>query len=187
MSTIRITSCIALVAAGLLAAGRAGSGADPDRSLGSVARAAESPPSPEAIGYGERYGIAPGLAGLILREARAAGVAPGIAFGLIEVESGFDARAVGRHGERGLMQIKPSTARAYDRGVTAEGLARPDVNLRIGLAHLTREVDHFGDWALGLTSYHVGRTRLRRILAAGETPAGRYATRILARCHGACT
>lgn len=179
MHTNRITSSAALLALALLAAG----GAAPSSETAAARPAAADD---RAVEYGKRYGIAPRLARTILDEARESGVAPGIAFGLIEVESGFDPRAVGRHGERGLMQVKPSTARAYERGITADGLVRPEVNLRIGLAHLKREADHFGDWRLGLLAYNMGRSRLSRILASGERPAGSYAERVLARCPGAC-
>lgn len=134
-------------------------------------------------GYHRRYGISHALAGVIYREARDLGVQPDVAFGLISVESRFDSRAIGNQGERGLMQIKPTTARAYDRNLTAEDLMNPAVNVRIGLRHLLEEVRHFeGDWTLGLQAYHRGRTGLRRALAQGSRPDTAYAARILAPC-----
>ncbi|MBW3660094.1 MAG: transglycosylase SLT domain-containing protein [Gemmatimonadetes bacterium] len=136
--------------------------------------------------YAERYGIDMELARLVVEQSKRAGVNPEIAFGLIAVESGFDARAVGRNGELGLMQIKLSTARAYERGVTSSQLFRPEVNLRIGLAHLKRETEHFGDRSLGLLAYNMGRGRLSRILKAGRRPSADYASQILARCVRDC-
>lgn len=136
--------------------------------------------------HAERYGIAPDLAAIIVRQSVRAGVEPGLVFGLIAVESGFDARAVGRSGERGLMQIKVSTARAYEPGLAAERLFEPEVNLRIGIAHLRREAAHFGDWALGLMAYNMGRTRLGEILETGRRPSRAYVARVVAGCAFDC-
>ncbi|MFN2384090.1 MAG: transglycosylase SLT domain-containing protein [Gemmatimonadota bacterium] len=138
----------------------------------------------EAIGgFERRYGISSTLAGTIYHQARELGVQPGIVFELIRVESQFDPRAIGSQGERGLMQIKPATARAYDRQLTPHDLMDPAVNVRIGLRHLLEEVGHFeGDWTLGLQAYHRGRTGLRRALASRVRLDTAYADRILAHC-----
>jgi soluble lytic murein transglycosylase-like protein len=142
-------------------------------------RSCVSPESP-ANWYARRYGISACLAHTIWREARASSIDPGIVFGLIASESRFDPHAIGREGERGLMQIKLATARAYERNVTADALMRPETNLRLGLLHLKREVEHFGhDWTLGLLAYHMGRGRLTRALERGRVPRMEYATRVL--------
>jgi soluble lytic murein transglycosylase-like protein len=139
----------------------------------------EAPDSP-ASWYARRYGISSCLAHTIWREAQASDVDPGIVFGLIASESRFDPHAIGREGERGLMQIKLATARAYERDVTAEALMRPETNLRLGLLHLKREVEHFGhDWTLGLLAYHMGRGRLTHALERGRMPGTEYAARVL--------
>ena len=140
--------------------------------------------SAEALAH--RFGVGRRLAGIIYEEARRAGIEPGMAFGVIALESGFDPLAVGRSGERGLMQIKPSTARAYDARVTADALLRPETNLRLGLRHLKREVEYFGDPILGLMSYHMGRARLQRELADGMAPRDRYVERVLSSCGADC-
>ncbi len=137
--------------------------------------------------YTKRFGISVELADMVVQQARRARVDPEIVFALIAVESGFDPHAVGSSGERGLMQIKPTTARAYESGITPEGLLVPEVNLRIGLAHLKGEVEHFGDWSLGLTAYNMGRTRLREILASTHRPPRTYAARVLSGCDGDCS
>lgn len=137
--------------------------------------------------YSKRFGISVELADVVVRQARRARVDPEIVFALIAVESGFDPHAVGSSGERGLMQIKPATARAYESGITPEGLLVPEVNLRIGLEHLKGEVEHFGDWSLGLTAYNMGRTRLREVLASTHRPPRAYATRVLSGCDGDCS
>ena len=133
-----------------------------------------------------RFGVGRRLAGIIYEEARRAGIEPAMAFGVIAEESGFDPLAIGRSGERGLMQIKPSTARAYDARITPDALLRPETNLRLGLRHLRREVEYFGDPILGLMSYHMGRARLERELADGMAPRDRYVERVLSSCGADC-
>ncbi|HET6361003.1 MAG TPA: transglycosylase SLT domain-containing protein [Gemmatimonadota bacterium] len=133
-----------------------------------------------------RFGVGRKLAGIIYAEALRAGIEPAMAFGVIAQESGFDPSAVGSSGERGLMQIKPSTARAYDARITPDALLRPETNLRLGLRHLKREVEYFGDPILGLMSYHMGRARLERELADGLAPRDRYVERVLSSCGGDC-
>jgi len=133
-----------------------------------------------------RFGVGRRLAGIIYEEALRAGIEPAMAFGVIAQESGFDPSAVGSSGERGLMQIKPSTARAYDARITPDALLRPETNLRLGLRHLRREVEYFGDPILGLMSYHMGRARLERELADGMAPRDRYVERVLSSCGTDC-
>jgi hypothetical protein len=142
--------------------------------------------APGAADLARKFGVRHGLAKIIYEQALNAGVEPGMAFGMIAQESGFDPAAVGRQGERGLMQIKPSTARAYEAGITPEALHRPEVNLRLGLRHLKREVEYFGDPILGLMSYHMGRARLERELADGTPPRDRYVERVLSSCGPDC-
>lgn len=151
-------------------------------------RLAVSAPDTTAAEYARRYRISPALATLILERATEVGVAPALVFGLIATESGFNPRAVGQKGAVGLMQIKTSTARIYDRHVTRERLLRPDVNLRLGLRHLKQEVAYFGnDWTLGLMAYNMGRTRLNRVLQSGRVPRNRYAAKVLAHCDELCS
>ena len=147
-----------------------------------------APPDTLAAFYADRYGIDAELAGTIHRLAIENGLEPAAVFGLIATESRFDTRAVGRSGAVGLMQIKPSTARAYDPNVTRERLFNPEVNLRVGLTHLRRELAHFGhDWTLGLLSYNMGRTRLSQALSRGVVPRNGYASKVLAHCGKLCT
>ncbi|MGH7589641.1 MAG: lytic transglycosylase domain-containing protein [Gemmatimonadota bacterium] len=145
-------------------------------------------PDTVAASFAARYDIDPELAGTIHRLAVDNGLEPAAVFGLIATESGFDTRAVGQAGAIGLMQIKPSTARAYDARATRERLFNPEINLRVGLAHLRMELAHFGhDWTLGLLSYNMGRTRLSRALSRGVVPRSGYASKVLAHCGKLCT
>ncbi len=135
----------------------------------------------EIAAYARRYRISPALARTIYLQARDLGVEPGLAFGLVATESRFNTRAVGRQGERGLLQLKLPTARAYDARVKADELFHPGTNVRLGLLHLKREVEHFDhDWRLGLLAYNMGRGRLERALDRGRVPRSGYASRVLA-------
>ncbi len=138
--------------------------------------------------FAARYGIDLELAGIIHRTAVEHGLEPAAVFGLIATESAFDTHAVGRAGSVGLMQIKPSTARAYDPQATRERLFNPEINVRVGMAHLSRELAHFHhDWTLGLLSYNMGRARLSRALANGVVPRNGYARKVLAHCGKLCS
>lgn len=156
--------------------------------VAAMARVAAAEPklAANAEELARRFGVGRKLAGIIYEEAQRAGIEPAMAFGVIEQESGFDPSAVGKSGERGLMQIKPSTARAYDARITPDGLLRPKANVRLGLRHLKGEVEYFGDPILGLMSYHMGRARLERELADGTAPRDRYVERVLSSCGADC-
>lgn len=146
----------------------------------------DTPLDPHAEDLARRFGVGHELARVIYDQARQAGVEPAMAFGMIAQESRFDPAAVGRQGERGLMQIKPSTAQAYEPRITPEALHSPEVNVRLGLRHLKREVEYFGDPILGLMSYHMGRARLEREMADGMPPRDRYVERVLSSCGPDC-
>jgi soluble lytic murein transglycosylase-like protein len=142
--------------------------------------------APEVVALARRFGVDEQLAAVIHEQAMRADLEPALVFGLAAAESGFDPMAVGRHGERGLLQIKPSTARAYDRSITPEMLHDPEINLELALRHLKREVEYFGEPSLGLMSYHMGRARLERVLAEGASPTTRYVERVLSSCGRDC-
>ncbi|WP_395664684.1 lytic transglycosylase domain-containing protein [Methylocella sp.] len=80
--------------------------------------------------------------GILLREAAKAGLPADIADAVVAVESGYDPTVIGGVGEIGLMQVRPQTAAMLGfRGDDAE-LARPEVNIRYGVAYLA------GAWRL---------------------------------------
>lgn len=81
---------------------------------------------------------------------------------LIEVESGFNERAVSPKGARGLMQIMPATA--LDYGVrNARDLLDPSRNLDVGVRHLRDLLKaHDNNWVLALSAYNAGRGAVSR-------------------------
>lgn len=78
---------------------------------------------------------------------------------IVEVESGFNPRAVSHRGAQGLMQLMPSTARS-----TGDvQLDDPEDNLEAGARYLRRLLDRFdGDLVLALAAYNAGPTNVRR-------------------------
>lgn len=126
--------------------------------------------------YAERYGIAPELARVVLEAAGAERVVPGIAFGLVSVESGFDASRASPGGAVGLAQILPSTADLLQPGLTLDELRRPQTNLRLGFRLLRGYGEVFsGDLERALLAYAVGP----RSAASGRSDDLSYPTRVL--------
>ncbi|MDB5559716.1 MAG: Lytic transglycosylase catalytic [Enterovirga sp.] len=73
---------------------------------------------------------------LIAAEAKARGLPPEVADAVARVESGYNSGAVGGDGERGMMQVMPPTAAMLGFKGTAEQLAEPATNIRLGVSYL---------------------------------------------------
>lgn len=105
------------------------------------------------------------LRGRIAAQAKAAGLPPELAEAVIRHESRFNPKARGRHGEIGLMQIKPQTARALGYTGTAAGLYDVDTNLKWGMAYLAGAYKLAGGDTCGtILRYNAGHgaTRMNR-------------------------
>ena len=95
---------------------------------------------------------------------------------IIQIESNGDARRVGRHGERGLMQIKAETwrdmtVRLFGKALPFDRAFDPALNRRVGTAYLAflqeRILPRQAEWksderALLLAAYNAGPGRLVR-------------------------
>ena len=73
---------------------------------------------------------------MIAKYAKENGVPLQIAHAVITIESRYNPRARGQAGEVGLMQIKPSTARAIGYKGSIKALYDPDTNLKWGMKYL---------------------------------------------------
>ena len=125
------------------------------------------------------------LAEIVLRESLRQGFDPLFVQALIEVESTCQPRARGRRGAVGLVQIKPSTARAMAAEADLEWtgdtmLHDPATNIRLGLHYLRKLEKRFGNRYVAIVAYNAGPTRARRV----DEPSARrwpYVAKILAR------
>ena len=136
---------------------------------------AELQRSKRVIHYSSRYGIPANLAGRILDVALAEGIDPELGFRLVKLESDFNPRAMSPVGAVGLTQLMPSTARYYVKGVTAQKLYDPHLNLRIGFRYLRTLVDRYdGNVKLALLAYNRGEVAVDAAIRNGVNPTNGY-------------
>ncbi len=102
---------------------------------------------------------APGsaYASLIETEAKKHGVPVDLALAVVQVESNFNPKARGRHGEIGLMQIKPSTARGVGFRGSSKALYQPKTNIKWGMKYLAGAHERAGGDLCGtILRYNAG-------------------------------
>lgn len=105
----------------------------------------------------------------IAAHALAAGLPTELAEAVVRHESRFNPKARGRHGEIGLMQIKPQTARGLGYSGSAAGLYDVETNLKWGMAYLAGAYKLAGGDTCGtILRYNAGHgaTRMNRISRA---------------------
>jgi len=116
-------------------------------------------PRPTADHARAREGGRQQLTPLIAHYARAHEVTPALVAAVVDVESGFNARAVSPKGAAGAMQLMPATAARY--GVSDAD--DPAQNIDAGVRHLKDLlVQHQGNVALALAAYNAGQGAVAR-------------------------
>lgn len=111
---------------------------------------------------------------MVKREAQAQGVPVHLALSVAKHESNFRCSAVGRHGERGVMQIKPRTARGLGYKGSATGLNHCQTGIKYGVLYLKLAYKKArGNMQLAATYYNQGLGTKRKNSA--------YAQKILRR------
>ncbi|HXA47122.1 MAG TPA: lytic transglycosylase domain-containing protein, partial [Burkholderiaceae bacterium] len=96
---------------------------------------------------------------LVQRIANSHGVHAALLKAVIEVESGFNARALSPKGAIGLMQVMPTTAARYGR----YDLYSPEENLDVGAQYLHDLLVMFhGDVRLAVAAYNAGENAVKR-------------------------
>lgn len=145
-------------------------------------RAAEAAPRGAAkpAATAERPASRTDLRALVRSHAEAAGVPADLAEAVVKVESNFNPRARGSHGEVGLMQIKPSTARAIGYRGTTAALYDPDTNLAWGMRYLARAYALAdGDTCGAILRYNGGHAA-RKMTRQASAYCGRVKTYVAA-------
>ncbi|HME37775.1 MAG TPA: lytic transglycosylase domain-containing protein [Steroidobacteraceae bacterium] len=119
----------------------------------------EPAPRARADSAGDWRHRAAAYSGLINEAARQAELQPALLRAVVAVESAFDPQAVSRKGAKGLMQLRPATARRY--GV--ERPFDPAENLRGGAHYLSDLLKRYGsDLELALAAYNAGEDAVDR-------------------------
>jgi soluble lytic murein transglycosylase-like protein len=96
---------------------------------------------------------------LIAQHAQAQRIRPDLVRAVVQVESGYNPRAVSPKGALGLMQLMPSTA--ADLGIRSP--FDPEENIRGGTTYLRQLLDRFdGNEELALAAYNAGPTAVDR-------------------------
>ena len=117
---------------------------------------------------------------LIASMSEAHGVDPNLVRALIQVESGYRARALSPKGAMGLMQLMPSTAREYK----VRNPYDPKANIAAGVKHLKGLIDRWGV-ELALAAYYAGEGAVRKFNGVPPYRETRnYVTRILSLAGG---
>ena len=102
---------------------------------------------------------------------------PRLLAAIITVETEWDALAVGRHGELGLMQILPETGAflAKQAGLKEYSLADSDTNLALGALYLSELIREYGTIQNALAAYNGGPD------AVADAASNLYAHKVLRR------
>lgn len=122
---------------------------------------------------------------IVQEEAKAAGVPADLALAMARVESNFNCKARGRHGERGIMQIKPSTAKGIGYKGTANGLMDCRTGARWGMKYLKQALTKSkGDYCRAAALYNQG-LGMKKMTRGGKAYCA--ATVALTKKYGANT
>ena len=111
----------------------------------------------------------------IVEQAAANNLDMALVAAVVKVESNFHPNAVSKADARGLMQLRPNTAREVARGLGyqvdeafLEKLFEPEYNIILGTRYLAAMHKQFGgDEILALAAYNAGPAKLRSWLDDG--------------------
>jgi len=118
------------------------------------------------------------------------GYDPLLLLAVMKVESVFEPQALGRFkdgvesGAMGLMQLKYETAQEVAaqlnmKDLKREDLFRPDINIVLGTAYLTRMISRFKSFKLGILAYNQGPAAINRQLATKQPLSVQYYRKVL--------
>ena len=124
------------------------------------------------------------IAGAIRMESQRHGYDPLFILAMVEVESACSPTARSRDGAVGLIQVKPSVARAVaeEAGLRWRGahtLTQPVLNLHLGMRYLAQLERRYGDPHIAVAAYNLGPRRVGRMSRA-EARQVPYVRKVLA-------
>lgn len=126
------------------------------------------------------FGIPRDMAEDIYDAARAEGIDPDVAFGLVKTESTFREDARSHVGALGLTQVMPRTAAWLEPGTTSKDLYDRHTNLRLGFRYLDQMIEKYkGNVKLALLAYNRGPGTVDKVLERGGNPDNGYADKVL--------
>ena len=133
---------------------------------------------------GDRAQIGP----IIVDEARRYNFDPLLLVAIIMTESSFGHTEISHMGARGLMQVKPSVAKAVAlrNGLGwrhADQLFDPAYNVRLGTQYLFELVIQFRDVKKAIIAYNYGETALRWRIKTGQKLPTAYFRRVKNNYH----
>jgi soluble lytic murein transglycosylase-like protein len=126
------------------------------------------------IRYSSRYRIPADLSALVYDVSLREGIDPELGFRLVNIESGFNARAKSKANAYGLAQVQVATARFYEPQITVDQLYEPELNLEIGFRFLRDLLETYGDIRLALLAYNRGPSKINTIMQEGQDPDNGY-------------
>ncbi len=115
------------------------------------------------------------LTDLLHTNSRQFGYDPLLLLAVMKVESVFDPEAKGRYrsgdlsGAYGLMQLKFATAQETAKmlkmpPLTEDDLFKPDINMLLGTAYLTKLISRFRSFKLGIIAYNIGPEKVKETM-----------------------
>lgn len=116
------------------------------------------------------------IAETVISESAKYSMDPIFVLAVIKTESKFNPTIVGRHGEIGLMQIKPSTAAWIAKKYKIQwdiqsNLQNPSANIQIGMAYIDYLRNKFKRKSIKyVAAYNMGPSNVQRLLAANIKP-----------------
>lgn len=113
------------------------------------------------------------LAALVLHYAAKHGVPRDLAHGVVMVESRYNARATGRGGYIGLMQLSYRTAQGMGYRGSRQALYDPSTNLDYGMRYLAEAYRQAGGNMCGAVSKYQGGHGVRGVTRAGAVYCGK--------------
>ncbi|MDX8403973.1 MAG: transglycosylase SLT domain-containing protein [Mariprofundaceae bacterium] len=106
---------------------------------------------------------------VVASTSQESGLSQSLIWSIIRQESAFNTQAISRVGAKGLMQLRPSTAREVARrhklSKGAPDLFDPAINIRLGALYLSRLLQRFNhNHAIAAAAYNAGPRRVSRWL-----------------------